>query len=90
MLYEVMKGSTRLVHMEAFDTMVWRGRTVSCPRLLVGIPIHYATCVNQTSLKYWDYLPQNCHLVRFSKVKSCPKIASSRKAQNGTFLLSPH
>lgn len=51
MLYEVMRGSASLMHTEAFDTIVGRGRTVSYPRLLVGIPVHYATCVNQTSSK---------------------------------------
>ncbi len=45
--HEVMKGSTSLGHLKAFDTMVWRGRAVFCPRLLAGISIHYATCVNK-------------------------------------------
>lgn len=73
MLYEVMKGSTRLVHMEAFDTTVWRGRTVSSPWLLVGIPIHYATCVNQTPPMYWACLPQNCSPRSLFKGLKLPK-----------------
>ena len=49
MVYEVMRGLKCFMHVEAFDTMVWHGRKVSCPRLLVGISIYFAACINQTS-----------------------------------------
>lgn len=51
--HEVMRGSTSLVHLGAFDTMTWRGRMISYPRLLVGISIHYAICVKYTFPKSW-------------------------------------
>lgn len=53
MFHEVMRGSKSFMHVEAFDTMVWRGRTASFLRLPVGISIHYSTWVNQTSPKSW-------------------------------------
>ncbi len=58
MFHEVMKGSTSLEHLTAFD-MVWRGRAAFCPRPLAGISIHYATCVNNP----WVCCPEIVHLV---------------------------
>ena len=47
--YDVMGGLKSFMHVEAFDTMDLHGRKVSCLRLLVGISIHFATCINQIS-----------------------------------------